>query len=407
MIFLADSTLPKQASDIASEVDALYYFILWCSLAIFAIVVGAIVYFVVKYRNESVRDKLEKQVSHNFTIEFLWILIPTILVVIVFFWGATSFIEITSPRQYDKEIKVNASNWQFEFEYTEKDKDGVLQTFLVLDSLVVPQGEVIKLTMKADRNSFIHALYVPDFRLKRDITPGRYSYMHFKSDSIGTYGYYCTRYCGVGHSLMGGDVVVLPDSSDIWIDDYLNGVYDLGEVFVDCDKEGTICDGDEGWDSAMGNSKWDEGEEFEDAQNNKYDEGEELVLDRNGNGKFDTGYDYWVARQIAKNNEKDLLLGAPRGEWKYEAAKCVTCHSDGKPGNNANQGPSFVGLYGSTVYHTDGSSEIVDDDYIIESILYPGKKIVKGYSNQMPANYKDQLDDRDINGLVDYIKSLK
>ena len=383
MILNFNSTLPGQFSDIAADVDNLYNFILWSSFAFFGIVVFTILYFIYKYRSENVRTKIEKQVSHNVPLEFFWTLIPTILIIIVFFWGAESFIRMQAPRDNYEEILVTASNWQFAFSYNHP--DGM---FTVQDSLVIPEGKNIRLLMTANKSSFIHALYIPDFRVKRDLSPNRYSQMWFKSEHLGTYGFYCTRYCGVGHSVMGGEVVVMPAISDTFIDSYLNNYYDLGEEFTDSNNNGV----------------WDEGEDFTDELNGKYDTGEELVLDHNGNGKFDPGYDYWLERKRIKSNENELLTGSKRGEWLYDKLACVTCHSNGD--NNINIGPSFVGLYNTVQYHTDGTNAVADETYLEESIRYPGRKIIKGYSNQMPKDYRD-LSKKDLIGLIEYIKSLK
>ena len=198
--------MPNANSTIASEVDALYYFILWCSTIIFAIVVFVIIYFCIKYRNESVRDKLEDQISHNSKLEIFWTLIPTILIIIVFFWGAKSFIKMQIYPTDSKEIMIEASNYQFKFQYPYKDR-----MINVLDSLVVPQGRPIRLIMSAVNSSFIHSFYIPNFRVKQDVMPNRYSQIWFQSDDIGTYDYYCTEYCGNGHSGMNGHVVVMSD----------------------------------------------------------------------------------------------------------------------------------------------------------------------------------------------------
>ena len=374
--------MPGQHSDIAPAVDALYWFIFWCSVAIFSIVVIAIIYFVFKYRSESVRDKLEEQVSHNSKIEFFWTLIPTILIIIVFFWGAQDWDRIQSPRANFQEILVTASNWQFEFSYKYPNSN---QMFSIQDSLVVPQGKNIQLTMSADKSSFIHSLYIPDFRLKSDVMPNRYSYLYFKSNDVGTYGYYCAEYCGVGHSGMNGHVVVLPPKKEPFTDAVTaNGKYDEWDDFVDSNENG----------------KYDEGESFTDLKNDQYDEGEDFV-DSNNNGVWDTGYDYWLDRQVAKNNANEKLIGAPRGEWLYEKEGCSGCHSNGK--NNVAIGPSFKGLYGSL---QPNGEDIVNENYIEESIRYPSNEIRAGYKDEMPKDYVN-LSRKDITGLIQYIKTLK
>ena len=196
--------LPKAASNMASEVDPLFYFILWASTAMFAIVVFAIIFFCIKYRSNNVRDKIEPQVSHNTKLELFWTIIPTILIIIVFFWGARSFLRMNIWPVDSKEINVRAKNWQFSFNYPFEDK-----TFSVKDTLVVPIDEPIKLIMTAERSSFIHSLFIPDFRIKQDIMANRYSQMWFVANTEGVYDYYCAEYCGVGHSAMNGKVIVM------------------------------------------------------------------------------------------------------------------------------------------------------------------------------------------------------
>ena len=381
MIFLGNSTLPGQHSDIASRVDSLYMFIFWCSLAIFAVVVIGIIYFVLKYRSESVRDTLEPQVSHNSKIEFLWTLIPTILIIIVFFWGASDYVDIKEERANSKEILVTASNYKFEFTY-DVPKAGIV--FSVQDSLVIPQGKNIQLTMTGEKSSYIHSLYIPAFRLKQDVITGINSYLYFKSDDVGTYDYYCAEYCGIGHSGMNGHVVVMPPNAEKFEDSITqNGIYDDWDSFEDVNENGV----------------YDDGEPITESKNGKYDEGE-LFDDSNNNGVWDTGYDYWIDRRVVKNNANEKLIGAPRGEWLYEKLGCAGCHSiDGSTGI----GPTFKGLYGNI---QPNGKDKVDDNYIIESIKYPARQIRQPYGNQMPKDYEN-LETKDITGLVQYIKTLK
>ncbi len=200
----ANIWLPKSASNMAHEVDPLFYFILWASTAIFAIVVFAIIYFCIKYRSNSVRSNLKPQISHNAKLEIFWTVIPTILIVIVFFWGARSFLRMNIWPVDSTEIHVRAKNWQFAFNYPFEDK-----SFSIKDTLFVPIDEPIKLVMSADQYSFIHSLFIPDFRIKQDIMANRYSQMWFIANTEGVYDYYCAEYCGAGHSTMSGKVIVM------------------------------------------------------------------------------------------------------------------------------------------------------------------------------------------------------
>ncbi len=315
--------LPSPASNFHAEVDPLFYFILWASTVIFAIVVFAIILFCVKYRNESVRDKLEPQVSHDSKLEFFWTLIPTILIVIVFFWGARSFLKMRIWPVDATEINVKAKNYQFSFNYRFENK-----MFGVKDTLVVPIGEPIKLVMSAEKTSFLHGLFIPDFRVKSDVSPHRYSQMWFVENNQGVYDYYCTEYCGAGHSGMNGKVIVM--------------------------------------------SKND--------------------------------YDDWFKGRIELYNQSLTYTGAQLGEYLYKELACNTCHSSIE--NEVIQGPSFAKLWGTRVEHVNAGPEIVDENYIEESIRYPALKIVKGYNNLMPKDYVD-LSKTDIDALIEFIKTLK
>ena len=453
--------LPPAASTAANEVDPLYYFILWASTAFFAIVLVAIIYFVKKYRKDGVREKLETQVSHDSKLEFFWTAIPTILIIIVFFWGARGFLRMQIWPVDAMEVQLYANAWKFDFLYSYDD------TQFKSDSLVVPVGTPVRVTMTAEESQPIHSFYVPDFRIKKDIMANRYSQTWFESNYEGTYDYYCTEYCGEKHSMMNGHVVVMPklaeefddangneiiDSDEEYTDtnengkwdegeqfvDIGNGVWDKGEKFTDCDENRARCDVDkaEEFEDANGNKKYDDGEQYTDSNGNgkwdrewnkedgngEYNLGEPFVdagdgkwtpaeqyTDSNGNGKWDTGYDYWFKRKIAEHKASNLLAGAALGEKVYGDYNCNTCHSNGM--NAGGVGPSFVGLWERKLkeYSSSQDPELEARNYINESIRYPNRYIVPGYPDQMPKTYTEEngFSNEYISGLIEYIKTLK
>ena len=453
--------LPPAASTAANEVDPLYYFIFWASTAFFAIVLVAIIYFVKKYRKDGVREKLEPQVSHDSKLEFFWTAIPTILIIIVFFWGAKGFLRMQIWPVDAMEVQLYANAWKFDFLYSYDD------TQFKSDSLVVPVGTPVRVTMTAEESQPIHSFYVPDFRIKKDIMANRYSQTWFESNYEGTYDYYCTEYCGEKHSMMNGHVVVMPklaeefddangneiiDSDEKYTDsndngkwdegeyflDIGNGVWDKGEKFTDCDENRARCDVDkaEEFEDANGNMKYDDGEQYTDSNGNgkwdgewnkedgngEYSLGEPFVdkgdgkwtpaeqyTDSNGNGKWDTGYDYWFKRKIAEHKASNLLAGAALGEKVYGDYNCNTCHSNGM--NAGGVGPSFVGLWERKLkeYSSSQDPELEARNYINESIRYPNRYIVPGYPDQMPKTYTEEngFSNEYISGLIEYIKTLK
>ena len=276
--------LPPAASTAANEVDPLYYFILWASTAFFAIVLVAIIYFVKKYRKDGVREKLEPQVSHDSKLEFFWTAIPTILIIIVFFWGARGFLRMQIWPVDAMEVQLYANAWKFDFLYSYDD------TQFKSDSLVVPVGTPVRVTMTAEESQPIHSFYVPDFRIKKDIMANRYSQTWFESNYEGTYDYYCTEYCGEKHSMMNGHVVVMPKLAEEFDDANGNEIIDSDEKYTDSNDNGKWDEGEYFLD--IGNGKWDDAESFKDQnENGKWDDAESFE-DLNGNGIWDPAEEF-------------------------------------------------------------------------------------------------------------------
>ena len=181
----------------APEVDALFEFIVTVSIILFIIVVGGTALFVWRYRkkkHESV--DFTEDLSHNTKLEVIWTVIPLILVAIVFFWGFKSYMKIRLAPGDAVEVKVTAQKWFWQFDYP----DGAAST----NELVVPTGVPVKLVMSSQ--DVIHSFFVPDFRVKMDVLPNRYTIAWFEATEPGTYDLFCTEYCGTGHSKMLGKV---------------------------------------------------------------------------------------------------------------------------------------------------------------------------------------------------------
>ena len=193
--------MPSQASTIASDVDALFYFIYWCVIIFFAIVVVGTVYFSYRYRDIK-KKGLTSPLDHNNYLEVTWTLIPTLLTMVVFFWGASTFINMSIVPHGAMEIYAKAQTWRWEFEY----KGGVISK----KNLVVPVNTPIKMILTSE--DYIHSFYIPDFRTKMDIIPNRYTVTWFEANKVGEYDLFCAEYCGTGHSNMLGRVKVLSQS---------------------------------------------------------------------------------------------------------------------------------------------------------------------------------------------------
>lgn len=183
----------------APEVDALFNFILYTSIVFFVIVVALMTYFVVKYRRREGDGGVTPGLAHNTALEITWTVIPTILVIIVFFWGFRVFLKMHVPPKDAYEIKVTAQRWFWSFAYP----NGAM----AVNELTVPSGRPVRLLMSS--TDVIHSFYVPDFRIKMDVLPNRYTVTWFEAPNPGIHNLLCAEYCGTKHSQMLGTVKVL------------------------------------------------------------------------------------------------------------------------------------------------------------------------------------------------------
>ncbi len=192
--------LPPGRSTISGEVDALFYFLVYASIVMFGIVLFGIIYFSLKYRRRhDQEDQTTVDFSHSMKLELLWSIIPTILVIIVFFWGFNVYMKMNVVPKDAMEIKVTGQKWFWSFDYP--------QGASTVNELVVPAGKPVKLLMSSQ--DVIHSFYVPDFRIKMDVLPNRYTITWFEAQERGTHNLFCAEFCGTGHSEMIGTVRVV------------------------------------------------------------------------------------------------------------------------------------------------------------------------------------------------------
>jgi len=307
-----DSILfPPQASTFAKDVDSLYYFIHYLSIFFWVLIVAGIVFFAWRWRRG---HKEGAAPSHNLPLELTWSIIPLVLVISIFLWGFKSFMHMSRSPGDATDVHVTAQKWSWSFEYPNGMK--------AMNELHVVLDKPVRLIMTS--NDVIHSFYVPSFRNKMDVIPGRYTTFWFQPTMLGEQQVFCTEFCGDGHSEM------------------------LAKIIVHTQED----------------------------------------------------YDAWVKA----NATEDTTTPLPElGEKLFTSKACFTCHSvDG----STKVGPSFKGIYGHEVSLTDGSKATVDENYIRESVLQPNAKVVAGFAPVMPS-FQGQLTDREINGLIEYIKSLK
>ena len=198
---------PPQASSVAGEVDLLVLFMLVLSVLLAAGVLVCIVVFSIKYRRRPGRE-IGQRVGGTARIEVTWTLIPLGLAMIPFVWGAKIYLNEAQPPADALEISIVAKQWMWKAEHPTGQSE--------IDALHVPTGQAVKLTMTSQ--DVIHSFFVPAFRVKADVLPGRYTTLWFTATQPGEYRLYCTQYCGTDHARMLGQVVVMrPADYAAWL----------------------------------------------------------------------------------------------------------------------------------------------------------------------------------------------
>ncbi len=182
---------PEQASAFAPQVDSLYMAIFWICVVFFAAIVAVMIYFCIRYRRIGNEINPQPSSSHNTLIEIVWSVLPSLLLVYIFWEGASGFFNSRVAREDSEEIQVTASKWNWKFTYPNGDISGELH--LVMD-------QPVKLVMRSD--DVLHSMYVPAFRQKVDVVPGRYTYAYIMPTKLGEYRVACAEYCGDEHSNM-------------------------------------------------------------------------------------------------------------------------------------------------------------------------------------------------------------
>jgi len=339
---------PKSASTFSDQVDSTYMLVMWICVFFMVPITIALFYFSIRFMKKK-GQPAESQVSHNTPLEIAWSILPSFLLVWIFVKGALGYIDQQAAPDGAATLGVKAFKWGWTMDYG----NGVFHP-----ELHILNDKPTKLTMRS--SDVIHSLFIPAFRVKRDIVPGRYNEMWFnpkvasgrvseeeleaaRKDAIANFGgefdpgryqftedgyrffdLYCTEYCGRDHSQMQTYVVVHETQADL---------------------------------------------------------------------------DAWIKKYSGRQEGQSP---AEYGQLLYNRRGCGSCHS--VDGSNR-VGPSFQGGFGSQRTFASGAVGVVDENYIRESILEPKALVVQGFQPVMPS-YKGQLSDDDIDSLIAYLKSL-
>jgi cytochrome c oxidase subunit 2 len=296
---------PDRASTAASNVDALFVFLLIVSGLMTALIFAALIYFAARYRRR--RGVLAEQIEGSTPLELTWSIIPLFVFMVIFAWGAVVYFKGRTPPRDSTEVYVVAKQWMWKLEHAEGQRE--------INELHVPVGRDVKLIMTSQ--DVIHSFYVPAFRMKQDVLPGRYTVAWFRATKPGTYHLFCAEYCGTQHSGMIGSIIVQePAQYEAWMSGGTTGPL------------------------------------------------------------------------------------SATGEKIFAELGCVTCHRTDSQG----RGPNLQGVFGKPVQLEDGRILTVDENYIRESILDPGAKVVKGFKPVMPT-FQGLVSEEQLNALVAFVKS--
>lgn len=192
-------------SNFVESVDTAFWVVTAISVFFLVLITVLMIVFVFKYNKKKNRKAVN--IHGNVPLEIAWTVIPTILVLVMFWFGWMGYKELTSVPDDAMEVNVTGQMWQWRFNYS---------TGLQTDTLYVPINSPVKLNLKSvDVN---HSFFIPAFRVKKDVIPGRTNVAWFEANTIGSYDIACAEYCGLNHWDMYTKVVVMPKNDfDVWL----------------------------------------------------------------------------------------------------------------------------------------------------------------------------------------------
>jgi cytochrome c oxidase subunit II len=424
--------LPSADSDFAPVVDDITNLVTDLSVFFTVAIVGTMIYFAVKYRKKGEHDHETPHIEGSVFLEVCWTLIPTLVCVVIAFYGYYGYKLMREVPKDALEINVVGQKWNWSFSYPNGKQ--------TIEEFAVPVGKPIKLILTS--KDVLHSFFVPGMRTKTDAVPGRYTYQWFRPIKTGPQQVYCTEYCGERHSAMLAKMHVLSEADyERWLNvkeitsdnpiergrnlynkklicktcHSLNGTAGVGPSFLKLyGKKGELADGKpyEADDNYIKESilypsnKVVKGfaagvmPAFE-GQIKDEEIGDLIAFIKTLDG----------SAPVAVAAEESAAAKSPE-ETKLDALKtkvsavnaCSACHNiTGAPGG---VGPTWKGLYGRKGKFQDGTEYEATDEYIKESILEPQKHIVEGYVGAMPA-YAGQISDDEIKQIVEFLKEIK
>jgi cytochrome c oxidase subunit II len=207
--FLRDAPLfPPRASEMARQIDLLFFTTLGVTIFFSSIIAVLIFYFMVRYRRTSPSQVGKELQGNTMMLEAAWIIVPLCLALIIFAWGARIYFAAARPPPEAKQYYVVGKQWMWKIEHPNGKRE--------INELHVPRGVPVKLKMTSE--DVIHSFFIPAMRVKADVVPGKYTTLWFNADTDGTYHLFCSQYCGAEHSRMVGRVIVMePTEYELFI----------------------------------------------------------------------------------------------------------------------------------------------------------------------------------------------
>src|SRR5437762_6617707 len=207
---------PERASTMAARVDSLYFFLLALSAFFSILIAGLIVYYAVRYRRRA-PESIGENIHGGTILEITWSVVPLMIMLVIFVWGASVYFAMATPPDDTLNIYGVGKQWMWKFQHLDGQRE--------INELHVPVGRNVKLITTSE--DVIHDFFVPAFRMKADVLPGRYINIWFRATKPGRYHLFCAEYCGTKHSGMTGEVIVM-EANDY--QEWLSGVASEGSL---------------------------------------------------------------------------------------------------------------------------------------------------------------------------------
>src|SRR6266850_5454840 len=199
--------IPESASTQSGKVDALYFYLSGVTIFFTLLIALVIIFFVIRYRRRSPHE-VPRPIAGSHKLELLWSVIPFLIAMSFFVWGAQIFFANSKPPKNALEVYVVGKQWMWKFQHTTGQRE--------INELHVPVGRKVKLIMASE--DVIHDVFVPDFRVHMDVLPGRYTSVWFETTRPDSYNLFCSQYCGTNHAGMVGKVIAMePADYQEWL----------------------------------------------------------------------------------------------------------------------------------------------------------------------------------------------